>query len=48
MSITDNFYQVLFLIGATKPFVQCGRGNYEKHFSEIILNLDKWIRRRCH
>ena len=23
-------------------------GYYEKHFSEIILNLDKWFRRRCH
>ena len=23
-----------------------GRGYYEEHFCEIILNLDKWFRRR--
>ena len=25
----------------------CGRGHYEKHFCEIILNLNQWFRRRC-
>ena len=25
-----------------------GRGHDEEHFCEIILNLDQWIRRRCH
>ena len=24
-----------------------GRGHYEKHYFEIISNLDKWFRRRC-
>ena len=24
------------------------RGHYEEHFSEMILNLDQWLRRRCH
>ena len=24
-----------------------GRGHYEKHFCEIILNLDPWFRRCC-
>ena len=24
-----------------------GRGHYEEHFCEIILNLDQWLR-RCH
>ena len=47
MSITDVFHQGLFFISAAKPFVQRGRGNYEEHFCEIILNLDQWIRRRC-
>ena len=25
-----------------------GREHHEKHFCEIILNLDQWFRRRCH
>ena len=25
-----------------------GRGHHEKHFCEIILNLDQWFSRRCH
>ena len=24
-----------------------GRGYYEEQFCKIILNLDKWFRRRC-
>ena len=24
-----------------------GKGHYEEHFCEIILNLDQWFRRRC-
>ena len=24
-----------------------GRGHYEGHFCEIILNLDQWFRRGC-
>ena len=26
---------------------QFGRGYHEEQFCEIILNLDKWFRRRC-
>ena len=26
----------------------CGRGYQEKQFCKIILNLEKWFRRRCH
>ena len=26
---------------------QFGRGFHEEQFCEIILNLDKWFRRRC-
>ena len=25
-----------------------GRGYYEEQFCEIILNLDKWLWRKCH
>ena len=25
-----------------------GRRHHEEHFSEIILNLDWWFRKRCH
>ena len=35
---------VAILFGGAEPF---GRGHYEEHFSEIILNLDLWFRRRC-
>ena len=24
-----------------------GRGHYEKHFCEIILNVSQWFKRRC-
>ena len=24
-----------------------GRGHYEEHFCEIILNLDQWFRKKC-
>ena len=27
--------------------MQLSRGYYEEQFCEIILNLDKWFRRRC-
>ena len=26
--------------------MQFGRGHYEEHFCEIILNLGQWLRRR--
>ena len=25
-----------------------GKGHYEEQFCEIILNLDKWFRAKCH
>ena len=28
------------LFSGAEPFVQYGRGHYEEHFCEIILNLD--------
>ena len=32
-----------------KNIVKCnfGRGYYEEHFNEIILNLDQWFRSCC-
>ena len=24
-----------------------GRGHYEEHFCEVILNLDQWFRKKC-
>ena len=35
------------LFRGAEPFVQFSRGYYEEQFCEIILNLDKWFRRRC-
>ena len=35
------------LFSGAEPFVQLSRGYYEEQFCEIILNLDKWFRRRC-
>ena len=35
------------LFSGAEPFVQFSRGYYEEQFCEIILNLDKWFRRRC-
>ena len=35
------------LCDSAEPFVQFGRRHYEHHICEIILNLDKWIK-RCH
>ena len=25
-----------------------GRGHYEKHFGETVLNFGQWFRRRCY
>ena len=25
-----------------------GRGHYKENFCEMILNLDKWFKRKCH
>ena len=33
------------LFGGVEPFGQFGRGHYEEHFYENILNSDKWLRR---
>ena len=35
------------LFSGAEPFVPFSRGYYEEQFCEIILNLDKWFRRRC-
>ena len=35
------------LFCGAEPFVQFGRWHHEKLFSEIILNLDQWFRRKC-
>ena len=35
------------LFSGAEPFVQFSRGYYEEQFCEIILNFDKWFRRRC-
>ena len=35
------------LFRGAEPFVLFSRGYYEEQFCEIILNLDKWFRRRC-
>ena len=38
---------VALLFSGTEPFVQfCGR-HHEEQFCAIILNLDKWFKRRC-
>ena len=42
--------KVFLFMSPGGPFALCnfGRGHYEEHFCEIILNLDQWFRRRCH
>ena len=35
------------LLGGAEPLRNFGRRNHEEQFCEIILNLDRWFRRRC-
>ena len=35
------------MFGGAGPFRHFGRGHYEEHSCEIVLNLDQWFRRRC-
>ena len=35
------------LFDGTKPVLNYSSELFEEHFCEIILNLDKWFRRRC-
>ena len=35
------------LFDGTKPILNYSSELFEEHFCEIILNLDKWFRRRC-
>ena len=39
-----------YLICSVEPNGLCnfGRGHYEEHFCEIVLNLGQWVRRLCH
>ena len=34
---------VAILFSRVEWFVNFGRGHYEEHFCEIILNLDQWL-----
>ena len=36
------------MFSRAEPFVQFCRRHHEKQFCEINLNLDKWLKRRCH
>ena len=36
------------MMGEWDHLCNFGRGHYGEHSCEIILNLDKWFRRRCH
>ena len=38
---------VAMLFSQDECSVNFGRGHYEEHFCELILNLDQWFRRRC-
>ena len=49
MSLKDIFLSRALaapLLGREEQILQFEPGRYEKHFCEIILNLDQWIRRR--
>ena len=51
ISFEDISYQELcqsFFSVEQNHLCNFGRGHHEKHFYEIILNLDKWFRRICH
>ena len=37
-----------FCSAERKDLCYFGRGYYEEHFCEIILNLDQWLWRKCH
>ena len=53
---SGDVIQRYFLSTALVPFClreqnhlcNFGRGHYERHFCEIILNLDRWFRRKSH
>ena len=50
MSFKDIYYLELWWpLCSTKRnhFCHFGRGHYEEHSCEIILNLDQWLRRSC-
>ena len=51
MLLKENSYLELwwpFCSGECNHLCNFGRGYQEDQFSEIILNLDQWFRRRCH
>ena len=35
------------MLSRVRPLCNFGRRHYEEHSCEVILNLDKWFRRRC-
>ena len=45
--IMGNIHVKLYKIAERNHLCKFGRGYQEEHFSEIILNLDQWFRRRC-
>ena len=51
MSFKDNSYldhwRPLWLV-ERKRVCNFGRGHHEVQFCEVIVNLDQWLRRRCH
>ena len=51
MSFKDISYlellQPTFSAKIKKHLNICCKGHHEEHFFEIILNLDKWFRKRC-
>ena len=50
----DVAFRYLFFFNSINHFFQLSLTiyaisvEYEQHLCEIILNLDKWLRRRCH
>ena len=44
-----SYLELWWLFSPAQPNHLCnfGRGHYDEHFSEIILNLDQWLSWRC-
>ena len=42
-----NDISYLFCLAEWNHLCNFGRGHYEEHFCEIILNLEQWFGRRC-
>ena len=48
MWFKDFFFLAALSLVEQNNLCNFGRGHYKEYFFEIILDLDKWFKRRCH